>query len=276
MIEPDPGRIHLASAGEAGSVVFALHGIGGASDSFAEQLAGLSDRHRVIAWDAPGYGRSADTPTALDMDGFAGAAATVIGSLGVARVHVMGVSWGGVIATRLALTHPQLVRSLVLADSSRGSGRSPEAAESMRARIRELGRLGPTDFARVRTPRLFAPGADPQLVARARLTMAASVRLPGYRDAAESMARTDHSDALAQLAVPALVLVGEHDVVTGVAESEALARGISGARLVVLPDCGHAANQERPVRFNQEVIDFLSAFDSPPSAVTQLEERSWI
>lgn len=94
------------------------------------------------------------------------------------------------IALRLAARHPDLVESLVVADSSAGSGTDPAKAEGMRARAAELAELGPRAFAEKRGPRLVSGGAPEELVQRVVDTMAGSVRLPGYAYAAESMAST--------------------------------------------------------------------------------------
>ncbi|MEU0066529.1 alpha/beta hydrolase, partial [Streptomyces albidoflavus] len=111
-----PATPYVTEAGTEGPLVLCLHGIGSSSASFAAQLAGLSPVARVVAWDAPGYGRSADPDTAPGLDGYADAAAGLIRARG-GSAHVIGVSWGGVIALRLALRHPDLVASLVVADS---------------------------------------------------------------------------------------------------------------------------------------------------------------
>jgi pimeloyl-ACP methyl ester carboxylesterase len=84
----------------------------------------------------------------------------------------------------------------------------------------------------------------------------AAVRLAGYAAAAEAMATTDHGPILPTLTVPTLVLVGDHDVVTGVAESQLLADAIPGARLVVVADAGHAAIQEQPRTGACELVRF--------------------
>src|SRR4051812_11353409 len=86
-----------------GGPVLLLHGIGGSADSFTGQFAELSARHRVLAWDAPGYARSADPAEPPGMSGYAAAAAALLRERDAAPAHVIGVSWGGVIATRLAL-----------------------------------------------------------------------------------------------------------------------------------------------------------------------------
>ncbi|HVT70276.1 MAG TPA: alpha/beta hydrolase [Trebonia sp.] len=105
-------------------------------------------------------------------------------------------------------------------------------------------------------PNLLAPGAPAALAERI-VALMARVRLPGYRGAAEMMAATDHSADLGKVSVPTLVLVGEHDRVTGVPESEVLASGIPGAQFAVLPGGGHAVNQENPSAFNAVLGGFL-------------------
>jgi pimeloyl-ACP methyl ester carboxylesterase len=244
----------------AGPAVLLLHGIGGAATSFAEQhgkLAGFT----TIAWDAPGYGASADltiTDAAEEpADRYARAAVELLRGLGHGRAHVLGVSWGGVIATRLALRYPEVVRSVTLADSTRGAGRTPAGRAAMVGRSEDLAEVGPDAFAARRAPRLLGPDAPAAVRERVVATMA-RVRPHGYRGAAEMMAATDHSAELARLRVPALVLVGEHDTVTGVPESRALADGIPGARFVIVAGGGHAVNQENPVPFNAELGRFLA------------------
>ncbi|MFD0510810.1 alpha/beta fold hydrolase [Streptomyces aureus] len=138
--------VHVEEAGDHGPLLLCLHGIGSSSAAFAPQLAELSAYVRVVAWDAPGYAKSPDPEGPLDLDGFADAAAELIRERG-GRAHVLGVSWGGVIALRLAARHPDLVESLVVADSSAGSGTDPAKAEGMRARAAELAELGPRAFA---------------------------------------------------------------------------------------------------------------------------------
>jgi pimeloyl-ACP methyl ester carboxylesterase len=246
--------------GENGKPVLLLHGIGGAGASFATQLPALAARHRVFAWDAPGYGASADPAQPPNMSGYADIVAGLLDGLGAGSAHVVGVSWGGVIATRLALEHPELMRSLVLVDSTRGAGTSSESAARMRCRTTELSEVGPCEFARRRARRLVAPGTGAALIDRIEATMS-QVRAAGYGAAAESMASTDHGPALASIALPTLVLVGEHDEITGVPESRLLAGEVPGARLRIIGG-GHAAHQESAAEFTDALLDFFAEVDA--------------
>jgi pimeloyl-ACP methyl ester carboxylesterase len=240
----------------AGPTVLCLHGIGSSSAAFAPQIDELAGELRFLAWDAPGYAASDDPAVALDLDGYADAAAAVIREQADGPVHVLGVSWGGVIAIRLALRHPDLVRSLIVADSSRGSGQSPEQAAAMRDRATELERVGAAEFAAARGPRLVTPEAPRELVDTVVATMRDGIRLPGYAHAAASMAATDLTAELAGVRTPTLVLCGDGDTVTGFPESQALAGGIPDAVFVTVHGAGHLANQEAPEAFNA----WLSAF----------------
>ncbi|MEV8596286.1 alpha/beta fold hydrolase [Streptomyces sp. NPDC052012] len=257
-----PAKVHAEEAGTTGPLLLCLHGIGSSSASFAPQLAALSGQFRVVAWDAPGYGRSPDPDGPLDLDDYADAAAEVIRTRG-GSAHVLGVSWGGVIALRLALRHPDLVTSLIVAASSPGSGTDPGKAAAMRSRVPELEALGPRAFAERRGPRLVSADAPPQLVRRVVDTMADAVRLPGYAHAAESMASADLRADLPRITAPTLVLCGDKDRVTGPEAAQALAGGLHKTASVVVKDAGHLANQEQPEHFNAWVLAHLHIVTNP-------------
>ncbi|MFE5942646.1 alpha/beta fold hydrolase [Streptomyces massasporeus] len=253
---PAATDVHVEEAGDHGPLLLCLHGIGSSSAAFAPQLAELSAYARVLAWDAPGYARSPDPEVPLTLDDFADTAARLIRQRG-GSAHVLGVSWGGVIALRLAARHPDLVASVIVADSSPGSGTDGTKAAGMRARATELAELGPRAFAEARGPRLVSPGAPAGLVRRIVDTMASSVRLPGYGYAAESMASADLRAELPAVAAPSLVLCGDQDRVTGVEGSQAIAGALPRTAFVIVKDAGHLANQEQPARFNAWVLSHL-------------------
>lgn len=237
-------------------VILCLHGIGSSSASFSTQLSGLAPAHRLLAWDAPGYGASGDPLAPPGMAGYAEAVVDLMHRMG-RRVHLLGVSWGAVVALQVALRARHLLHGVVLVGASRGSGRSAEAASSMRARADELRVVGAEAFARSRAPRLVSPGASEELVSTVTQIMASAVRLPGYAYAAEAMASTNLSEQLHDVDVPVLALYGEHDTVTGPPEGEAIAGGIRGAVSVSVARAGHLANQEQPEAVNAWIASFV-------------------
>jgi pimeloyl-ACP methyl ester carboxylesterase len=239
-------------------LLLCLHGIGSCADAFVPQypLARTLGR-RIVAWDAPGYRNSPDPERPFTLDDWADAAAALIERQGGGRADVLGVSWGGVTATRLALRHPELVRSLILADSSMGSGINDRVAEAMRARASAVDEHGLEAFAASRSPVLVSDDAPAELIEQVAALMVAAVRQPPYTWACESMASTDHGPDLGSIGVSTLVIVGTEDRVTPPKLSEALAAGIPGAELVTIPGAGHLANQEQPEAFNRAVADFM-------------------
>ena len=236
-----------------GTPVFLMHGIGGSARSCAALARELSSAgYRTMCWDAPGYGDSADPADPIN---HATVALEVLDELGVEKAHLVGTSWGGVIAAILAAGHPERVLSVVLMDSTRGSGRTGESALRMLNRVPELEEIGAVAVAGKRSARLVSPHA-PAAVAEAVRDDMSRIRIPGYGAAARMMATTDTSADLARITAPALVLVGADDIVTGVEESRVLARIIRGAEFSSIPDAGHAAIQEKPREAASMILNF--------------------
>ncbi|MGF6886535.1 3-oxoadipate enol-lactonase [Nocardia sp. GAS34] len=248
--------LHVTDLGTGPDLVL-LHGIGGSADTFAPQFADWEARLRLLAWDAPGYARSDDPAAPLTLDDYADLVAGLIRDRCRAGAHLVGMSWGGVIATRVALRHPELLRSLILGSSTVGSGATAAGSAAMRARADELDADGAATFAARRAAKLLSPQADPDLVRAVAAAMADSIRPAGYRSAAATMAATDHTADLPRIEVPTLVLCGDLDTVTGPPASQALAGGIPGAVFVTLRGAGHLANQERPEAFGAWVESFV-------------------
>ena len=91
------------------------------------QLSGLSDRFRVVAWDAPGAGASSDPPDTFTTTDYARCLAGFLDTIRVDRAHVVGLSWGGILAQEFYRLYPERLRSLVLADTYAGwRGSLPE------------------------------------------------------------------------------------------------------------------------------------------------------
>lgn len=243
-------------AGQGPALVL-LHGIGANATAWRTQLDGLSDAFDVIAWDAPGYGRSDDPPGDWPMAEYAEYLAGFLDALGIARTHLLGQSWGGVLAQAFYGKYPGRVRSLILSDTFLGGGAEREDNEAqLQARLRVVATMTPAEFGHARTPQVLAPDSPPGLLQEVE-TMLAQIHPVGYRSAAIAIARADVRDVLPRIAVPTLVLCGELDRVVPPTVGTRLAGEIRDVRVVTFPDVGHLGNMEQPDRYTATVREFL-------------------
>lgn len=244
-------------AADGGRPILFLHGIGSSGDAFTSQLAHFGERRWCLAPDAPGYARSTDDHDIASLDDFVDHYLALMDGVGASQADVVGVSWGGVMATRLAAGHADRVHRLVLVDTSRGSGITPKQAAAMRERASTFEAEGVEQFSRARTPRLLSPSAPAELFDAVATIMIEAIRLPGYRQAVESMALTDNSKSLAAITAPTLVIVGSEDAVCPPSEAKMLVDLVPGAILRTIDNAGHLTNQEQPDVFNGIVGAFL-------------------
>jgi pimeloyl-ACP methyl ester carboxylesterase len=235
------------------------HGAGDDGRVWRPQLAALADELTVVAWDQPGAGRSSDPPPGFRLEDYAACLAAVIADVGLGPAHVGGLSWGGTVALELYRCHPELVATLILADTYAGwAGSLP--AEEVRARLAGVtamlaaapAELDPTP------PGLFA-GDPPAAFVPLLDEMAAGVRPAGIAIPLRLMADADLRDVLPAIAVPTLLVWGERDARSPLRVARQLEEAIPGAELVVIPGAGHMANLERPERFNEAVRAFCRA-----------------
>lgn len=234
---------------------------GGASDAreWGPQLAGLSGELTVIAWDEPGSGRSSDLPAPdFGLAGVADTLAALIEGLELAPAHVGGLSWGGVVALELYRRRPELVGTLILADTYagwRGSLPADEIAARVLALRAEL--AAPGEFKAV-VPGLFASEPAPEVVAEMDRIMA-DVRPESMRHTFEAIAACDLSGLLPRIEVPVLLVWGEQDARSPLRVAHEFEAATPDSRLVVIPGAGHMSNLEQPEAFNAAVLEFCRA-----------------
>lgn len=246
---------------DAGPTLVLLHGIGSNAGSWTDQLAGLADIRKVVAWDAPGYGDSTPVapprPTAA---AYADRLARFLDGLDLDRIALLGHSLGALVAGTFAAGWPGRVERLLLANAALGHRTDPAAPlpPPAQARLDDLATLGPTGLAAKRAPRLLSVAATRAQVARARAAMA-EIHPDGYRQAVAMLAQGDLVADAGAVAVRTLVLSSSEDSVTPPAGSRALAAAMPNARYREIPDAGHLSYLERPAAFNAAVREFLSA-----------------
>jgi len=252
-------RIAYERAGSGPPLVL-LHGFVGDSREWRRQIDGLSDEFTVVAWDAPGAGRSDDPPASWRMADYADCLAEVIGALDLERPHIAGLSFGGALALELYRRHPAIPRTLVLAGAYAGWTGSllAEVTEQRLRRSLELADQAPAEFVNAMIPTLF-PESTPKPVVDGFSAIAAEFHPDGFRTMARSLAEADLRDVLPAIRIPTLLVYGDRDVRAPLDVAEALHAAIPESRLVILPGVGHMINVQAGDQLNDEVRRFLRA-----------------
>jgi pimeloyl-ACP methyl ester carboxylesterase len=242
----------------SGPPLVLLHGALSDSRDWRPQLDALSDEFTVVAWDAPGCGRSSDPPEHFSLADYADCLADFVEVVDLERPHVLGLSWGGGLAIQLAGRRPRIPRTLVLSGAYAGwAGSLP--AEVVDARLQQCLReaeLPPEQWVRDSIPGLLTDAAPPETVDEV-VAIMCDARPAGYVTMARGFAEADLRDVLPTIAVPTLLLYGEVDQRAPLPVAEAIHEQIPGSTLVVLPGVGHLCNVEASDRFNAEVRAFL-------------------
>lgn len=255
-------RIAFERAGEGPPLVL-LHGILGDRRVWRRQLDDLSDEFAVVAWDAPGCGRSSDPPETFRLPQYADCLAGFVDALGLRRPHVLGLSLGGALALELYRRHPTVPMTLVLASAYAGwAGSLP--AEVVEQRLRQCLREAdqpPDQWVPGWIPGLLTESAPAELVAEV-VAMMSEFHPAGYRAMAYAVAEADLRDVLPHIDVPTLLLYGDADQRSPLNVAEDLHAKVPASRLVVLPGVGHLSNVEAAAQFNAEVRIFLRSNQS--------------
>ena len=257
------GRFAYEAAGDPDKtpLVF-LHGIGGAARAWRGQIAAFGDRYYAMAWDMPGYGGSAPLPS-VSIATLADALQDFLQQIAATRPVLVGHSIGGMIVQQWLTKHPCAAAAVVLAQTSPAFG----TAEGDWQKQFIQARLGPLD--RGETMTSLAPvlvkelvGDDPDAggLDIARECMG-SVPEASYRAMMLALLGFDQRKALANIAVPTLVLSGSKDKNAPAAMMAKMATYIPSATYVELEGAGHLVNLERPKAFNTALDQFLKTME---------------
>lgn len=252
-------RLHYAQEGQGTDLVL-VHGLGGSLRDWDGVVPELSRHHRVLRWDARGFGGSDKPAGPYSPQLFAKDLAGLLRACGVPRAHVAGISMGGVIAQRFALDYPELAQSLTLISTSSEVGPQARSAwEKTAAVIEGRGFSANAGFAE----RVFAPGfvrSHPEEVkVMADRTAANDPR--AYAAAARAIGDYNWTAELPRLRVPTLILQGREDTLTPPGGSVKMSRNIERSRLLMIPDCGHVVPVEKPELFTHALLAFLAGVD---------------
>jgi pimeloyl-ACP methyl ester carboxylesterase len=246
-----------------GAPLILLHGFLCDSRCWSGQLSGLSDQFRVVAWDAPGAGASSDPPETFTTNSYARCLAGFLDTINVARAHIVGLSWGGILAQEFYRLYPERVRCLVLADTYAGwKGSLPEPVWRDRLASCLLDAAGPPDALVAKIlPGLFTDGV-PQEVRKEMSHIVAEFHPIGFRLMSMSSAEMDTRELLPNIDVPTLLLWGDDDRRSPMHVAKQLHQAIPAAELAILSNAGHVSNMEQPDAFNAQVRGFCLRCDT--------------
>ncbi|MBA3458219.1 MAG: alpha/beta fold hydrolase [Deltaproteobacteria bacterium] len=248
--------------GTTGETIAFSHGLLWGTELFAAQIEALRGRYRCIAWDHRGQGQSAPdlNRECIGMELVWQDAVALLEKLGTGAVHFCGLSMGGFVGMRMAARRPDLVRSLMLLETSS----DPEPVENLK-RYRLL----------ISVVKMFGPGVVRGQVApimlgrtiltdasrrkeRGRYTALMSRRRDGWRAVNGVVDRAGIHDELARISTRTLIVVGDEDVATPLPRAEKIAHAIAGSRLVQIPRAGHSSPVEEPAAVTAAIESFLA------------------
>lgn len=260
-------RVRYEVSGK-GDPVLMINGLSAPHVSWALQAKALSPHFTVVTFDNRGVGETDLPPEPMYTTGqMADDAASLLRHLKIARAHVVGASMGGTIAMELALRHPRLVRSLVLACTwTAGDARFLHVIESwitLSARVPVEERYRSVLYPWLFTPEFFAKKDNVEQAFQRAMAYPHQTRPEAIARQGRGIPQWNgtRTKRLGAIRVPTLVLVGADDILTPPRFSRHVAKSIPRARLTVLPG-GHGFFLEHADVFNRTLLRFLKSVRS--------------
>ena len=255
-IQIDDILLHYDIFGHGQPVLF-LHGLGSSGRDWEYQVYHFSNTHQVITIDVRGHGQSDKPPGPYTVPLFAADTTKLIEALDIAPVHVVGISMGGMIAFQLAVDRPDLVKSMVIVNSSPELvPRTFKERALIMQRFAIVRLLGMRKMGEVLSKRLFIKPDQEEL--RQQLVERWVKNDPrAYREAMRALVGWSVVNRLDTINCPVLVIAADEDY-TPLATKEAYVAKIPDARLAIVEDSRHATAVEHPQQFNSLVAAFLA------------------
>ena len=241
-----------------GDPVLLVHGLGSSTEDWEPQVDALAREFTVLAYDVRGHGRTGKPTGAYSVAQFADDAAALITKLGLAPVHVVGLSMGGMIAFQLAADHPDLVRSLVIVNSG------PEMVpRTFKERLGIVQRrlivrlMGMRRMGEVLAEKLL-PGVEHSARRALFADRWARNDKGAYLRALSALVGWSVTARLPAIRQPVLVVTADQDY-TPVAWKQWYTSLMPNATLAVIPESRHMMPIERPQLFHDALLPFLAS-----------------
>lgn len=255
-------KLYYEDTGGPGPAVVFSHGLFMDHEMFAPQVEALKSKYRCVTWDERGHaGSASDTLAPFSYYDSADDLAALLAHLGIKRAVLAGMSQGGFLSLRCALTHPEIVRALILIDTQAGQ-EDPERLKGHMQLANTWAEHGLSDqLAAIIEGIILGENWSGAEAWKAKWRKIKPVNMLGCMNTLAT--RDDVTGKLGQIKVPALVVHGDADAAIELSLAEKLAAGLADARLVVVPGAGHAANLTHPAVVNPAIASFLGGL--PPA-----------
>jgi len=251
-------RMNYELSGKKGAPVVVLsHSLSSNLLMWNPQMDALDPYFHVLRYDTRGHGASDAPSGSYTLELLAEDVIGLLDSLGMDRVHFVGLSMGGMIGQCLVLNHPHRLKSLVLCDTA--SIVPADAQPVWQERLDKVRKKGMGALSEETMERWFTPAflrQNPPMVKLIREQILATP-VAGYMGCAEAIRRLNYLDRISGIKIPTLIMVGEDDPGTPVSASEAMHERITDSKLVVLPSARHLSNVEQTDPFNTALLKFL-------------------
>ncbi|MFC2060404.1 alpha/beta fold hydrolase [Chloroflexota bacterium] len=254
--------INYEVAGQGEAVVL-IHGYTGSNQDWKNQIPLLLPKYKVMAPDQRGHGKSAApaTPEEYSMEIFVDDVVSLLNMLDIKKCCLIGHSLGGFIALAFALEHPEMLRALVLVDTSSGQlARDPDHADMWR-KLYELARSqgmeAAFEYESANNPmRIEKYQKHPELreVTRQKMLMTS---VDGYVYTSRAMGKRQAvTPRLAEIKVPTLIFWGDEDAIMADA-ALTIKDGIADSEMITVKGTGHSPHEEAPDVFNEALLKFM-------------------
>ncbi len=261
-VDADGARLYWEEHGR-GEPLLLIPGFGCSVEIYGSNTPALAERFRVIVLDPRGAGRSDSPEDGYTMQRYASDCGAVLDAAGCDSAHVLGTSFGGMVAMNFALEHPSRVRGLVLACTTPGGTAHvlppvENLATFMAASLVE----DPVESTRMRYPLHYSDayiaGHDAEIIARSLATAHMRPTEAGRAGQIAAVSTHDAASRLHQITAPTLIAHGSDDGVIPIENAHTLASAIAGATLRIYDGAKHMFFVERAEELNADVVSFLS------------------
>lgn len=244
-----------------GTPLLLVHGLGSSTLDWKKQIPELSTRYRVIVPDVRGHGRSDKPRERYSIAGFSADLTALIEHLNLSPVHLVGLSMGGMIGFQLAVDQPQMLKSLSIVNSQPQVRMKKLSDYWWLLKRWSMAHLLNMETIGKALGRMLFPKPEQADLRRKIAERWAKNDKRAYLASFKAIVGWGVQERLSRITCPTLIISADHDY-TPVSVKEDYVKLLPDARLVVIEDSRHATPLDQPHRFNQTLLEFLTAVDT--------------